>query len=261
MIDLKSIFPTITAFIAFIITLCCLFAGTQKNLLDSVNLLTLYTPEGSSPTASTSTSISPAHTFYAVHVMSYCQGTLGPVPAGATDLYSSRNVTDCSNRTILFAFNPTAAWPTEITHGPALEWPRVISDDFHAFQMTSRAMAVLYIIGVGAVGTVLLVKGVSVAMPKAQYGLLEFGFLVLGSLSISIASIIATVLAFEFVALINAHGDGSNVSARYGDKFLGMTWASTGLLLVGTLASFMNVFIRGAYVPEAPVLAKDEEEG
>lgn len=141
----------------------------------------LYTPEGSSPTASTSTSISPAHTFYSVHVMSYCQGTLGPVPAGATDLYSSRNVTDCSNRTILFAFNPTAAWPTEITHGPALEWPRVISDDFHAFQMTSRAMAVLYIIGVGAVGTVLLVKGVSVAMPKAQYGLLEFGFLVVRS--------------------------------------------------------------------------------
>lgn len=41
MIDLKSIFPTITAFIAFIITLCCLFAGTQKNLLDSVNLLTV----------------------------------------------------------------------------------------------------------------------------------------------------------------------------------------------------------------------------
>jgi ABC-type polysaccharide/polyol phosphate export permease len=63
------------------------------------------------------------------------------------------------------------------------------------------------------------------------------------------------------VALINAHGDGSNVSARYGDKFLGMTWASTGLLLVGTLASFMNVSIRGAQVSEAPALAKDEEEG
>lgn len=89
-----------------------------------------------------------------------------------------RNVTDCSNRTILFSFDPTAAWPKEITQGPALEWPRVISDDFHAFRMTSRAMAVLYIVGVGAVGIVLVVKAVSMAVPKAQYGLVEFGFLV-----------------------------------------------------------------------------------
>lgn len=39
-------------------------------------------------------------------------------------------------------------------------------------------MAVLYIIGVGAVGTVLLVQGASVAVPRAQYGVFEFGFLV-----------------------------------------------------------------------------------
>lgn len=81
----------------------------------------------------------------------------------------------------------------------------------------------------------------------------------LGALSLSIASIIATALAFEFVALINAHGEGSNVSARYGEKFLGMTWASAGLLLVGSISSFVNVFVRG-YVADAP-LSKDEEGG
>jgi hypothetical protein len=72
----------------------------------------------------------------------------------------------------------------------------------------------------------------------------------------SIASIIATVVAFEFVALINAHGDGSNVSASYGSKFLGMTWAAAGLLLAGSIVSLINV-IRGPHV-EPP---KDEEEG
>lgn len=41
MIDLKGLFPTVTAFIALVITLCCLFAGTQTNVLDSVNLLTV----------------------------------------------------------------------------------------------------------------------------------------------------------------------------------------------------------------------------
>lgn len=67
------------------------------------------------------------------------------------------------------------------------------------------------------------------------------------------------MIALEFVALINAHGEGSNVSAKYGDKFLGMTWASAGLLLLGSIACFINVFLRNAPVAAAP--PKDEEEG
>lgn len=53
----------------------------------------------------------------------------------------------------------------------------MISDDFRAFQMTSRAMAVMYSIGVGAVGSVLLVKIFAMAMPKLQLGVFEFGFM------------------------------------------------------------------------------------
>jgi hypothetical protein len=81
----------------------------------------------------------------------------------------------------------------------------------------------------------------------------------LGTFSISIASVIATVIAFDFVSLINAHGEGSNVSAHYGDKFLGMTWASAGLLLAGSAASFVNVFIRAARAVPAPAVEKDIE--
>ena len=59
--------------------------------------------------------------------------------------------------------------------------------------------------------------------------------------------------------MINAHGKGSNVSAKYGDKFLGMTWAATGLLLLGSIACFINVFVRNTVaVAEAP--PKEEEE-
>jgi len=50
------------------------------------------------------------------------------------------------------------------------------------------------------------------------------------------------------------------VSAQYGEKFLGMTWASTGLLLVGSISSFINVFVRGYEEPAMPA-PKDEEEG
>lgn len=82
----------------------------------------------------------------------------------------------------------------------------------------------------------------------------------MSSLSVSIASIIATVLAFEFVALINAHGFGSNVTARSGEKFLGMTWASAGLLLLGSWMSFKVVLGQGGG-SGAPASGKDEEEG
>lgn len=108
--------------------------------------------------------------------MSYCQGTLASVEPGTTGV--ARNVTQCSNRTILFAFDPMDAWPTEITHGPTLEWPRVISDDFHAFRITSQAMAVLYIIGVCAIGFALLARASSFITRNAYQGLFEFGFLV-----------------------------------------------------------------------------------
>jgi hypothetical protein len=106
--------------------------------------------------------------------MSYCQGTLGTIDpsAGVT-----RNVTSCSNRTILFSFDPTEAWPTASTHGPELEWPRVISDDFHAFRTTSRAMAVLYCVGVGAMGAAFLVRVWTSFAPRIGQGLFEFGFM------------------------------------------------------------------------------------
>lgn len=108
--------------------------------------------------------------------MSYCQGTLGTAEPGAAG--AARNVTECSSRTILFSFDPTAAWPKEITNSSTLDWPRVISDDFHAFRITSQSMAVLYCIGVGAIGAVLLVRASSFVAPRAQTGLFEFGFLV-----------------------------------------------------------------------------------
>ncbi|KAJ5938536.1 hypothetical protein N7466_001670 [Penicillium verhagenii] len=248
--DFKGLFPVGAVFIAFILTLLCLFAGTQRNLLDGADILTLYTPEGEST--------SDVHEFYSIHVMSYCQGTLGTVEPGLPG--NARNVTQCSDRQILFSFDLTDAWSEGITHGPTLEWPRVISDDFHAFRLTTQSMAVLFCIGVSAMGAVLLVRVSSLITQRTQQGLFEFGFLVLGSLSMSIASIIATVVAFEFVALINAHGDGSNVSASYGSKFLGMTWAAAGLLLAASIASFINVFVRVPHVAPPPV-TKDEEEG
>ena len=106
--------------------------------------------------------------------MSYCQGTLKSIDpnAGVT-----RNITGCSNRTLMASFDPSEDWPAEISYGPELKWPRVISDDFHTFQMTSRVMGVLYCIGVSAMGAALLVRVWTSLAPQAKQGVFEFGFL------------------------------------------------------------------------------------
>ncbi|KAJ5171372.1 Actin cortical patch SUR7/pH-response regulator PalI [Penicillium coprophilum] len=231
MSECRGLFQTVAVFIAFILSILCLFAGTQRNLLNNVDILTLYTPADLTGSG--------ANDFYSIHIMSYCQGTLGTTdPNGGV----TRNLTECSNRTVLSSFDPTKAWPKEIT-GQELGWPRVISDDFHALRLTSRVMAVLYCMGVGAMGATILVRVWTTLAPRPGQGPCEFWLFMVGSLSISIASIIATVIAFEFVALINAHGKGWNVSAHYGEKFLGMTWAAVGLLLAGSIACFANVFV------------------
>lgn len=89
-----------------------------------------------------------------------------------------RNVTECSDRRVLFSFDPTEDWSEEITHGPTLKWPRVISDDFHAFRLTTQSISILYCIGVSAMGAVLLTRASTFIAPRPQQGLLEFGFLV-----------------------------------------------------------------------------------
>jgi hypothetical protein len=114
--------------------------------------------------------------------MSYCSGKQGAIDPSAG---ITRNVTTCSNRTILFAFDPTQAWPKEITHGAELDWPRVIADDFHAFRMTSQAMAVLYCMGVGALGAVLIGKVFGAFKPWGGMGVFEFGGLVVSTLFFS----------------------------------------------------------------------------
>ena len=49
------------------------------------------------------------------------------------------------------------------------------------------------------------------------------------------------------------------MSAHYGERFLGMSWAAVGLVLAGSVSCFVNVFVhnRAAYAP-APA-SKDIE--
>ncbi|KAF7177399.1 hypothetical protein CNMCM7691_005604 [Aspergillus felis] len=226
--------PTVCAFIAFILSILCLFAGTKKDVLSGADILTIYT--------STLAAKKPGmHDFYSIHVMSYCEGFLDLNETG-----QRKNMTGCSDRTALFSFNPSEVLLKETGNTTSLAdmgWPTAVSDDFHAFQITSKSMGVFYCIGVGTAGLVILARLWFLLVRGPRQTIAEVSLLLIGFISLSIASIVATVIAFQFVDLVNYHGKNSGVTARYGNQFLGMTWAAVGLLLVGGIASLLFVLV------------------
>ncbi|OOF99729.1 hypothetical protein ASPCADRAFT_126625 [Aspergillus carbonarius ITEM 5010] len=226
---LVNYFPTITAFIAFILSLLCLFAGTQLTVLPGANILTVFTSNRSQNTG--------IHNFYSIYVMSYCEGDL---------MSGNKRFMNCSKASLPFAFDPSAVLLEETGNTTSLSnlgWPDTITDDFHAFGMTSRSMGPFYCIGAGVAGLAIVGRLWWTIRRGPRQSVVELVLLLSGFAMLGISSIIATVIAFQFVGLVNDHGRDTDVSAEYGPQFLGMTWAATGLLLGGSITSLVMVLI------------------
>ncbi|KAE8351085.1 actin cortical patch SUR7/pH-response regulator pali [Aspergillus coremiiformis] len=225
----SNTFPTLTAFIACILGLLCLFAGTKTHLLIDTDLFTIYTSNIANGTG--------MRDFYSIYVMSYCEGFLNP---------DSRTVTECSHRSVLFSFNATEAISTDAGNTTSLSrlgWPSSITEDLRTFSATSRSMGVFYSIGIGLAGLAVLERLWFGIFKGPRQTVVEVSSLMLSFAMFSIPSIIATVIALQFISLINHHGKESGVTATYGQQFLGMTWAAVGLLLVGGMVSLLTVLV------------------
>lgn len=91
------------------------------------------------------------HDYYSMYIMSYCDGFL--LDGGA------KNWTGCSNRTMLFSFDPEVVFTQETGNTTSLSdlgWPNTVTEDFQSFRITSRGMGVFYCIGVGFAGLAML---------------------------------------------------------------------------------------------------------
>lgn len=89
---------------------------------------------------------------YSVYVLAYCEGYF---------VDNHRNVTSCSDRSAVFAFNPANVLSNELKAGfnvSDINWPDTITDDFSVMETTTKAMSVLYIMGAGATGITLLME-------------------------------------------------------------------------------------------------------
>lgn len=93
--------------------------------------------------------------FYAIHVLTFCEGNFKRAGEGGL------NVTSCSKRRAPFAFDPTKVFSAEFKAGfniSDINWPDSINEDFEVMEMTTKAMSVLYIIGVAATGVAFLME-------------------------------------------------------------------------------------------------------
>ncbi|KAL8667566.1 MAG: hypothetical protein Q9168_007220 [Polycauliona sp. 1 TL-2023] len=179
------------------------------------------------------------HDFYSAHLLNYCEGYFTPGPLANKTVDPDKNVTQCSNRTALFHFDPTAAIQKELKPGISLadlHWPSAIKDAVHTVEVASKAMFILYCVGVAATGLALVGAFLAVFSDGRAAPLINNLLASLALLTLGIASAIASVIMSKVVKEVNKHGNDIGISASKGKTFLGMTWAATVLMAIAAVA-------------------------
>lgn len=186
--------------------------------------------------------------FYSAHMLDHCQGVFlpGPVPNAtlpAKDI--KHNVTSCSNRTAFAHFDPSAELQATLneTHtGVTLQelgWPQDLENGITALKDVFDAVFVLYCVGLGFTFLSLLTSlffatPASSTMSRLGSALCHLLVTGIAALCLVVASIAVTVVAVKGAHIINHYGNDIGVSGDWGGKFLALTWAATGCMVVAT---------------------------
>lgn len=154
----------------------------------------------------------------------------------------SKNVTDCSNRTAMYSFDPRQMLQRELNesgHGNInltdLGWPDEIDDAIHALEIISNAMFVLYCIGIAFAALALISGLISIFFNGRLSAFVNIIIDMIAFLAVGIASALATALSVKAANIINDKGERVGVSAQKGSKFMILTWVATACLLVASL--------------------------
>ncbi|PYH41771.1 uncharacterized protein BP01DRAFT_386143 [Aspergillus saccharolyticus JOP 1030-1] len=261
MSSLRALLPVIGSFTAFLLGILCLFAGSQRQFLPQGNLLTLYT---------NGTGGAGAPDFFAIYPMSYCVGYQETcvIDEKTNSTTIQDRITECSDRSVLFEFNPGDAIQKALDNpASGLEpgsWPSCITNDFHALQPTNTSMVLFLIFGTVAAMIAIALRIWTIASARAtrsncsssppppRYpgtgteldtppGPVEFYAFLISVFSFGIAATIASVVAKEFVDLIRASGEEKGISATGGNTFQGMIWSAVVLQFLGTLHDYIAI--------------------
>ncbi|EME88066.1 uncharacterized protein MYCFIDRAFT_85950 [Pseudocercospora fijiensis CIRAD86] len=275
--------PVICCAASLVLAFLCLFAGSHKGFMEDYALLTLNTSRVGQNIFNTSESSSSTlgqlidnvtnsiesdiqdlitstardlglHDFYSAHLMTYCEGYYKPGPVPNATLSKddiSKNVTQCSNRTAMYSFDPQEILQKELNESGTgvdlsdLDWPEDIQKGIDAVRISAKATFVLYCIAIGFIGIALVLAAISFCTQGRLSALINvivdwLAFIVLG-----IASAIATAIAVKASDVINRYGHDIGVSASKGRNFLIITWVATGLLLLSSILWCVDCCVGG----------------
>jgi hypothetical protein len=177
-------------------------------------------------------------------MLDYCYGdyTPGPLPnatVSASDIH--KNVTACSNRTAAFHFDPTTILQQKLNESGVgitladLNWPADIQKGLDALHIIQTTYFVLYCIAIGLIALSLITSILALFTSGRLSACLNVMLATLAFLGIALASALVTAVIVKGVDVINKYGAEVGVSAQKGNKFLALTWAATGVMLIAML--------------------------
>lgn len=270
-----ALIPALCCTAALILSFLCLFAGHKKSFMEDYHLMTLNTSaigetlldenrSSSNPLTNLLDKIPNAisseindrigevaerlgiEDWYSAHMLDYCFGQYTPAEepnATVSESDISKNVTGCSQSQAMYKFDPTRIIEDALNKTTGmkitlqdLKWPEKIDDGIRALNAVMAAMFVLYVIAICLIFLALVAALIAVLTSGRLSACLNFLVATLAFLAIGIASGLVTAVMVKGASVINEYGNNVGVVANRGSKFLALTWAATGLMLVALLA-------------------------
>ncbi len=192
--------------------------------------------------------------WYSMHLLDYCEGSYTPAAAPNATLKAKnikKNTTECSKAKAMYKFDPTDIIQNALnqkTGGSVtlsdLDWPSDIEKGIHTLNAIMDAMFILYVIAICLIFISFVAAVFAILTSGRLSACINFMIAVLAFLAIGFASALTTAAMCKVVNLIHKYGKGIGLNAYKGNKFLALTWAATGLMLVVILVWIVE-FCRG----------------
>ncbi|KAF2204173.1 hypothetical protein GQ43DRAFT_429181 [Delitschia confertaspora ATCC 74209] len=269
-----ALIPALCCAAALVLSFLCLFAGHKKGFMEDYHLLTLNTSRigsnllnssaasSSNPLSSLFHNISDSisneindrvadlaerigvEDFYSAHLLDYCYGSYVPSSLPNSTVSKGdihKDVEGCSNRTTMYHFDPTAALERSLNESGLgvtlgdLNWPEDIQKGIDALRILQKVVFVLYCIAIGIIFIALLAAILAVFASGRLAAGINIMIAFLAFLAIGLASAIVTAVTVKGTNVINQYGKEIGVEAHRGGKFLAITWAATGAMLIAIL--------------------------
>lgn len=283
---LTALLPALCCAAALILSFLCLFAGHKKSFLEDYSLLTLNTSMlGETLLEENRTSSNPIlnlldeipnrisseindrigevtaklgiEDWYSAHLLNFCAGQYTPAEAANATVRQSdidKNVTECSKSRAMYKFDPTQILEDTLNKTTGvnvtlddLKWPKDIQTGIAALNALMGAMFVLYVIAIVFIFLCLCAALAGVITAGRLSACVNFLLATLAFLAIGLASALVTAVVVKGANVINKYGNDIGLEASWGRKFMAMTWAATGLMLLVVLAWIVE-FCRGRRV-------------